>query len=106
MIKSFIWDKILSMNDFIFLKKTPYEIDKSIAERIRGIRKRRKITQKTLSERSGVSLGSVKRFESSGEISLISLTKIAMALDLEDQLEQLFAQAPFLSIEEIINDKS
>ena len=52
------------MNDFIFLKKTPYEIDKSIAERIRGIRKRRKITQKTLSERSGVSLGSIKRFES------------------------------------------
>ncbi len=34
------------------------------------------------------------------------MTKIAMALDLEDQLEQLFAQAPFLSIEEIINDKS
>ena len=94
------------MINYNFLTKTPREIDQLIASRIRSIRKRRKISQKRLSEKSGVSLGSIKRFESSGEISLISLTKIAMALDLEDQLEQLFAQAPFLSIEEIINDKS
>ena len=87
----------------VFNKRTPREIDRLIAERIRGIRKRRKISQKRLSEKSGVSLGSVKRFESSGEISLISLTKIAMALELEGELEQLFADAPFLSIEEIIN---
>ena len=30
---------------------------------------------------SGVSYGSIKRFEGSGQISLLSLTKIAMALD-------------------------
>ncbi|MCI9359622.1 MAG: helix-turn-helix domain-containing protein [Hungatella sp.] len=34
-----------------------------IAGRIRQIRKRRKLSQKKLSEKSGVSLGSVKRFE-------------------------------------------
>ena len=68
------------MNDFIFNKKTPKEINMLIAERIRKIRRRRKISQKRLSEKSGVSLGSVKRFENSGEISLISLTKIAVAL--------------------------
>ena len=62
------------MNNFNFLSKTPKEIDKLIAARIRNIRRRRKISQKRLSEKSGVSLGSVKRFESSGEISLISLT--------------------------------
>lgn len=85
------------------MTKTPGEIDMLIAQRIRAIRKRRKISQKRLSEKSGVSLGSVKRFEQSGEISLISLTKIAIALEIESELENLFKEVPFLSIEEIIN---
>lgn len=94
------------MNDFIFNKKTPKEINLIIAERIRKIRRRRKISQKRLSEKSGVSLGSVKRFENSGEISLISLTKIAVALELDGELERLFEDAPYLSIEEIINENN
>lgn len=93
------------MNTFSFHQKTPREIDKIIAERIRNIRKRRKISQKRLSEKSGVSLGSVKRFESSGDISLMSLTKIAIALDISSELEELFEEVPFLSIEEIMNGK-
>lgn len=92
------------MNNFNFLSRTPKEIDQAIAERIRTIRRRRKISQKRLSERSGVSLGSVKRFETTGEISLRSLTKIAKALELESELEHLFEDAPYLSIEEIINE--
>lgn len=88
---------------FSFLRKTPPEIERQIAERIRGIRKRRKISQRRLSELSGVSLGSLKRFEQSGEISLLSLIKIAIALDISEELERLFADAPPLSIEEIIN---
>lgn len=91
------------MEAFYFKQKTPGEIDKIIAERIRNIRKRRKISQKRLSEKSGVSLGSVKRFETSGEISLISLTKIAIALDISSEMEELFEEVPFLSIEEIID---
>lgn len=94
------------MNTFYFNQKTPGEIDKIIAERIRNIRKRRQLSQKRLSEKSGVSLGSVKRFETSGEISLISLTKIAIALEISDELEGLFEEAPILSIEEIINGKN
>lgn len=81
----------------------PVEIDKMIAERIRGIRKRRRISQKRLSEKSGVSLGSVKRFEQTGEISLLSLTKIAIALEIQEELERIFEDVPLLSIEEIIN---
>ena len=58
------------MNNFNFLSKTPKEIDKLIAARIRNIRRRRKISQKRLSEKSGVSLGSVKRFEQLNRKSL------------------------------------
>ena len=92
--------------DFSFTQTTPKEINLGIAKRVRGVRKRRKISQEILSEKSGVSLGSVKRFEQSGEISLLSLTKIAIALQMEDEMKTLFADVPFLSIEEISNAKN
>lgn len=93
------------MKDFDFLlnETTPGDINKKIAERIRAIRKRRKLSQKELGEKSGVSLGSVKRFEQSGEISLLSLTKIAIALEIDDEMKNLFTDVPFQSIEEIKN---
>lgn len=91
--------------DFFFNETTPGDINKKIAERIRAIRKRRKISQKELGEKSGVSLGSVKRFEQSGEISLLSLTKIAIALEIDDEMKNLFTDVPFQSIEEIKNAK-
>ena len=71
-------------------QKTWTEINNDIAQKIVRLRKRKKITQKQLAARSGVSLGSLKRFEQSGEISLQSLTKIAIALDVENELEDLF----------------
>ena len=77
-----------------------------IAQKIVRLRKRKKITQKQLAARSGVSLGSLKRFEQSGEISLQSLTKIAIALDVENELEDLFNNVPFASIEEVINEQT
>ena len=70
------------------------------------MRKRKKITQKQLAARSGVSLGSLKRFEQSGEISLQSLKKIAIALDMENELEGLFDNVPFASIKEVINEQT
>ena len=89
--------------DFDFTEVTSTEINMGIAKRVRALRKRRKISQAKLSELSGVSLGSLKRFESTGEISLLSLTKIAIALDVEGELKSLFANVPFLTIEEVEN---
>ena len=87
-------------------QKTWTEININIAQKIVRLRKRKKITQKQLAARSGVSLGSLKRFEQSGEISLQSLTKIAIALDVENELEDLFNNVPFASIEEVINEQT
>ena len=87
-------------------QKTWTEINNDIAQKIVRLRKRKKITQKQLAARSGVSLGSLKRFEKSGEISLYSLTKIAIALDVENELEDLFNNVPFASIEEVINEQT
>ena len=87
-------------------QKTWTEINNDIAQKIVRLRKRKKITQKQLAARSGVSLGSLKRFEQSGEISLQSLTKIAIALDVENELEDFFNNVPFASIEEVINEQT
>ena len=91
-------------------QKTWKEINNEVASNVqklrKRIRKRKKISQKELAERSGVSLGSIKRFEQTGEISLQSLTKIAIALRAEDELESLFTSANFESIEEILNGQS
>ncbi|MBE5918508.1 MAG: helix-turn-helix transcriptional regulator [Pseudobutyrivibrio ruminis] len=87
-------------------QKTWKEINNEIASNVQKLRKRKKISQKELAERSGVSLGSIKRFEQTGEISLQSLTKIAIALRAEDELESLFTSANFESIEEILNGQS
>lgn len=84
-------------------QKTWNEINNGIAERIVQLRKRKKITQKEIARRSGVSLGSVKRFEQSGEISLQSLTKIAIALGVDGELDTLFNEVPFASIEEVMH---
>ena len=94
------------MDMFDFLEATPDEINKGTAARVRTVRKRRKISQVKLSEKSGVSLGSVKRFESTGEISLLSLTKIAIALNVEQELKQLFSNVPYMSLEEIENERN
>ena len=87
-------------------QKTWKEINNEVASNVQKLRKRKKISQKELAERSGVSLGSIKRFEQTGEISLQSLTKIAIALRAEEELESLFTNANFESIEEILNGQS
>ena len=65
------------MNEYIW--ETAEELDKKIADRVRLIRKRRSISQEKLAQISGVSFGSVKRFETTGQISLLSLTRIETA---------------------------
>lgn len=59
--------------------ETAEELNQALALRLKGLRKRRGFSQQQLSERSGVSYGSLKRFESTGQISLLSLTKLALA---------------------------
>ena len=84
--------------------ETAEELDMKLAQRVRNIRRRRKISQEELSRMSGVSYGSIKRFETSGQISLISLTKIAMALDIADDIRNLFTTVPYRDIQEVINE--
>ena len=87
-----------------FIWETPEELDQKLEQRVIKIRKRRSITQEKLASISGVSYGSIKRFETTGQISLLSLTKIAIALDLADELRNIFTQVPYKDIQEVINE--
>lgn len=87
-----------------FVWETAEELDQKLAGRVRNIRRRRSISQQKLANMSGVSYGSIKRFETTGQISLLSLTKIAIALDMADELRNLFTQVPYRSIEEVMNE--
>lgn len=87
-------------------QKTCNEINRDLANRLAQLRKRRKISQEELAKRSGVTLGSLRRFEQTGEISLLSFTKLAIALEVDNELDELFTQVPFASIEEVIRGQS
>ena len=91
------------MGNFIFNPKTPNDIAHELVEKIKQHRKKLKISQAQLATKSGVSLGSIKRFESKYEISLNSFIKILIALNLEHDLENLFLQKSYNSIDEVIN---
>lgn len=92
------------INEFNFLK-SPTDINMEIARRMQKKRKVNKLTQKQLAQKSGVSLGSIKRFERLGEISLSSLVKIAFVLDCEDDFDALFARKEYGSIQEVIDEQ-
>ena len=50
--------------------------------------------------------GAEVSIEQSGEISLQSFTKLAIALEVEEELEALLSEVPFGSIEEVINGQT
>ena len=93
------------MNSHFLNQKTPNEMAKSLADKIKEHRKKLKISQEVLAQKSGVSLGSIKRFETKYEISLQSFIKIAIALDLDNDFESLFTAKTYTTIDEIIKGK-
>ena len=86
---------------------TYYEKQLEIAKRFVVIRKNRKISQQRLSFISGVAYASIRRFEKTGDISLSSLVKLALALQLYDDLDNLFkVRKEYKSIEDVINEQN
>ena len=86
---------------------TYYEKQLEISQRFKIIRKNRKVSQQRLSELSSVSYASIRRFEKTGDISLTSLVKLALALQLYDDLDNLFKiQKEYKSIEEVISERN
>lgn len=69
---------------------TPREMQTMIANKARDLRLELNLSQQTLAEKSGVSYGSLKKFEQTGQISLESLLKLAVILGCIDDFGALF----------------
>lgn len=85
---------------------TPSDISRALAERHKLLRKHLKLSQIEMAERSGVSLGSLKRFENTGKISLESLLKLAHLMNRLKDFENVFqAQEDQSGIENLFTSK-
>ena len=84
-----------------FSLHTPEQISAALAARIRQLRLAKGWRQVTLAERSGVSLASLRRFESSGKASLQNLLALAFALGRLDDFDRLLQPPKASSIAEL-----
>lgn len=68
----------------------PQDVMLLYGSRVRALRIQAGITQKELAQRAGVSEGTIKKFEHTGEIQLRSLLAIALVLNRLDEFEEMF----------------
>ena len=92
------------MDNYDQLLFAPSDVAKELAQRLKRIRKRKKITQRQLAMRCNVSYASLCRFEQTGLISLEAFIKLSMELGVIDEVRDLFTRPVYTSIEEVIND--
>lgn len=77
------------------------DVKKSLSTRLRALRLAAGWKQTTLAEHSGVTVASLRRFESTGEISLTNLLKMAWALGRLEEFDKLFKPMEVTSIREL-----
>jgi len=73
---------------------TPHDLMLQIAKHAKEKRLFSNLTQSSLSVRSGVSYGVIKKFEQTGKISIESLLSIALVLDSLAEFSLLFIAKP------------
>lgn len=90
-----------------YIENTPVSIQYQLKERFKVIRRNQKISQEELALRSGVSFGSIKRFETTGQISLESFLKILHVMGRLEEMNKLLNPEEDLShIERLFGKKS
>jgi transcriptional regulator with XRE-family HTH domain len=79
----------------------PPDVAGLLADRLKTLRLQREWKRSTLAERAGVSAASLKRFETTGKISLASLLKLAHALGRLAEFGDLLHPPQVRSIDEL-----
>lgn len=78
-------DDMLSLED-----KTPIEMQRYYGNEMKSLRLSRSWTRATLSEYSGVTVASIKRFETTGDISMRSFFNLCLSLRLLKRFDKIF----------------
>ena len=84
----------------------PEEIATDLAKRAKGRRLSLNLTLEGLAKRSGVALGTLKKFERTGQISLISFIRLTVALKDDAALERLLLEPEYDSLEDVLAHKN
>ena len=80
----------------------PDEIAKEIANDFRKRRIEKNLTREQVSEKAGVAVSNIVRFEQKGLISLKNLIGIAMALGYSSEIKNLFSEPKYSTMEELL----
>lgn len=81
--------------------QTPPEVEKQLAKRIKSLRLQAGYKRTTLAQRAGVTVASLKRFETTGQVSLKNLLCLAHALDRLPEFSALFEVPEATSMAEL-----
>ena len=73
----------------------------SIANDFRKRRIEKNLTREQVAERSKVALSNIVRFEQKGLISLKNLITLAMAMDYNSEIKNIFSQPKYSTMEEL-----
>ena len=79
----------------------PSELKLKIAKRAKALRLQKSLKRTSLSEISGVSASSIKRFETTGQVSFTSLLQIANALGVLNEFSSLFKTETPMTLAEL-----
>lgn len=88
---------------------SPHDLMLKIAAQAKEKRLNLNLTQQSLADRSGVSLGALKKFERSGKISIESLLQIAVVLDSLNEFANLFTPKPvesYFTLDDLLKQKT
>ena len=88
------------INEFVSTQ-TIQSILVSLTDRVKERRKEMKLSQKLLAQKAGVSYGSIRRFENTGEISLVSLLRIAKTLSCLEDFNVLFSNKIITNLKDL-----
>lgn len=92
---------VISINE-----KTPDEVAREIADRVKMRRLELNLTQAGLCSRAGIKYATYRKFEQTGVISLKGLLQVAFALNALKDFENLFSQRQYESIDDVLAEQT
>ena len=78
------------------------DIAAELAVRLRNLRLAQNLTLEGLARRSGVALGTLKKFERTGQIALVSFIRLVVTLNDEAALAGLLLEQKFETLDEVL----
>jgi len=81
------------------------DIATQLAVRLKSRRLTQNLTLEGLAGRSGVALGTLKKFERTGQIALVSFIRLVVALKDEAALENVLLEQKFETLDDILQSE-